>query len=95
MKRAKRPDIFDKDAIIQHFVDQGLARSMAEPLVGDMKLIVPMLIRELGVERINDILQKTTAELHLGAQAFWPSLTPYIVHWAEAELEAYKARKAS
>ena len=93
MKNAKRPDVFNKDAIVQHFADQGLARSMAEPLAGDLKLIIPILIRELGAERIDEILQRRAPELHLSETSFWSSLTPYIVRWAEDELNAYKARK--
>ena len=94
MKRAKRPDIYNQAAIIEKLVARGLAQSLAEPLTGDMKLIIPLLIREVGVDRINDILQRCTSELHLREQAFWPSLTPYLVQWADDELEAYKARKA-
>ena len=93
MKSARRPDVFNKDSIVQHFVDQGLARSMAEPLAGDLKLIIPILVRELGAERIDEILQRRAPELHLSETSFWPNLTPYIVRWAEDELNAYKARK--
>jgi hypothetical protein len=93
MKRARRPEVFDRKAMVERFVSQGLARSMAEPLTSDFKLVVPILIRELGVERINEILQHTTAELHLAERAFWPELTRYIVQWAEDELADYIRRK--
>ena len=93
MKRARRPDVFNRDAIVQHSVDQGLARSMAEPLAGDLKLIIPILIRELGAERIDEILRHRAPELGLSETSFWPNLTPYIVRWAEEELDANKGRK--
>lgn len=93
MKPARRPDIFNRDAIIESFVQQGLARSMAEPLAGDLKLMIPMLIRELGAERIDEIVQRVAPEFHLSPTTFWPNLTPRVVQWAEDELAQYKARK--
>ncbi len=93
MKRARRPDVFNEDAIVQHFIGQGLAESMAKPLARDLKLIVPILLRELGADNIDEILQRTAPKLHLSETAFWPSLTPYLVRWEEDELASYKARK--
>jgi hypothetical protein len=92
MKSARRPDVFNEDAIVQNFVGQGLALSMAKPLAGDLKLIIPILIRELGGDRIDEIMKRTAPEFHL-KNSFWPSLTPYIIRWAEDELADYKARK--
>lgn len=92
-KKARRPDVFDRDVIVERFIEQGLARSVAEPLASDLRLIIPILISELGTERINEILQRRVPELHLSETTFWPNLTPHVVRWADDELDAYRARK--
>ena len=92
---ARRPNIFDEKAIREAFKNQGMAPSIAEVFTGDMKLIVPLIIRELGVDKINQLLERARPELGLNHNAFWPHLTPHLMEWAEDELEAYKARKGA
>ena len=90
---ARRPSIFDEKEIKEAFKNQGMAQSIAEVFTGDMKLIVPLIIREFGADNIDKLLERARPELGLNDNAFWPHLTSHLVEWAENELEAYKARK--
>jgi hypothetical protein len=90
----RRPKLFDEDEVRYALRRQGQSQVNADAITSDMKLIVPLVLRELGTKKINQIIMAATTELGLAQSAFWPSLTPAIVEWATKELEEYKARKA-
>jgi hypothetical protein len=65
------------------------------PITSDFRLIVPLVLRALGSERIVELLESERQEFGLGEQSdLWREATRYIVGWAEKELVEYKARKS-
>jgi hypothetical protein len=93
-KSARRPDLFDRAALEQSLRDQGCAESFISPTVSDFKLFVPLVFRELGEDKIFEIVENARAELGLGEQAAaWQHAIKYIVGWAEEAIEKYKAQR--
>jgi hypothetical protein len=93
-KKARRPNLFNRDKLVETFVKLGVGKEgTAKSLASDLQLIVPILIRNLGADQINRILDETTDEFDLTKDAFWSSQMEHLVQWARTELDEYKDRK--
>lgn len=91
---ARRPDIFNQRAFEDWLRQQGCVESMIAPISSDMRLFVPIALREMGEERLFQAAELSRHELGLGPQAeFWRQVAHYACAWAEDQLEAYKAAK--
>lgn len=91
---AARPNLFDRSAFEASLRQQGCPESFVSPTVSDFRLFVPLLLRELGEERVLEIVEGAREELGLGPQqAAWRTEIRYMVGWAEEEVEQYKERK--
>lgn len=90
----RRPDLFSRDAFQKSLRQQGCAESFVSPITSDFRLFVPVILRELGPEKIVTIMEQARPELKLGAQRpAWETAAKYIVGWAEEQIEQYKAGK--
>lgn len=87
---AARPDLFDRRAFEASLRRQGCPESFVSPTVSDFRLVVPLLLRELGEEWVLENAEGAREELRLGPQqAAWRVAIRYTVGWAER----YKAGK--
>jgi len=92
---ARRPDIFNQRAFEDWLRQQGCVESMIAPISSDMRLFVPIALRELGEEGLLQAMERSRHELGLGPQvAFWQQVAHYACAWAQDRLEAYMAEKA-
>jgi hypothetical protein len=91
---ARRPDVFDRDPFEQALADQGCPSAYVDAFVGDFKLFVPLLFRELGREKVLDLVNGARLELGLKERdTYWPDAARYFVGWAADAIEAYKGSK--
>lgn len=91
---AKRPQIFDQIAFEESLRQQGCTESFVKPITSDFRLFVPIVLRNLGEEKLFQIVNSARDELKLGEQdPAWREAVKYIVGWAEEQLEEYKAQK--
>ena len=92
---ARRPDVFNQKALEEWLREHGCVESMIAPIISDMRLFVPIALRELGEEGLFQAVERSRHELGLGPQvAFWQQVAHYACTWAEDRLEAYMAEKA-
>jgi len=90
----KRPDIFNQKKFEVSLRRQGCAESFVSPTVSDFKLFVPIIIKDLGPDKIMDIVKKNREDINLGdAEAAWKTVIKYMVGWAEEQIEFYKIQK--
>jgi hypothetical protein len=91
---ARRPDLFDKARVRDGIIKAGCPEAYADAYLGDLKLFVPLLLRELGEDEVLNLVNATRAELGLKAEdTYWKDAAKYFVKWATESLEAYKASK--
>lgn len=91
---AHRPDVFNQKAFEEALSLHGCPETFIQPTVSGYKLFVPLLIRELGEDKMLEIVENNREELLLGdAKAAWQTSIKYIVAWAEEQIETYKAQK--
>ncbi len=89
-----RPNIFDQKAFEACLRQQGCPESMVSPIVSDVRLFVPLAIRQLGVKGLFEVAESAREELGLGPQQeFWKETARHAVGWAEEQLEMYKMQK--
>lgn len=90
----KRPDPFDKSALEEALLELGCPCSFLSTTISNYRLFVPLLLAELGEERVFQIVYGARSELGLGDQeTAWRTSVKHLVAWAEASLAAYKARR--
>jgi hypothetical protein len=91
---AHRPDVFNQKAFEESLCYHDCPETFIQPTVSGYKLFVPLMIRQLGEERILEIVENNRAELTLGdAKAAWQTAIKYIVAWAEEQIENFKIQK--
>ena len=91
---ARRPDLFDKARVREGIVRAGCPEAYADAYLGDLKLFVPLLFRELGAERVLEIVNGARRELGLKDEdTYWKDGAKYFTKWAADAIDAYKASK--
>ena len=91
---ARRPNVFSQGAFQASLRHQGCTESFIAPITSDFRLFVPLVLRELGEQRLFEIAERARDELKLGDQeAAWREAAKYIVGWAVENIENYKAQK--
>ena len=91
---AHRPDVFNQKAFEESLRRHDCPVTFIQPTVAGFKLFIPLIIRELGEQKILEIMENSRAELLLGdAKAAWQTSIKYIVAWAEEQIENFKAQK--
>jgi hypothetical protein len=93
---AQRPRVFELDDIRAALREQGVPDGSIEPTISFMRLVIPLVIRQVGADGIVRIFGDAAAELRLIEQPGWDkNMAPYIVNWASAWLERYKTDRAN
>lgn len=91
---ARRPNVFSQDEFQASLRRQGCAESFIAPITSDFRLFVPLLIREIGEEKLFAIVERARDELKLGdQQPAWREAAKYIVGWAEEQIDEYKSQR--
>ncbi|WP_162005408.1 hypothetical protein [Dictyobacter vulcani] len=68
---------------------------MANLIAGDFKIIVPMILKELGIERVAKIIASSQKEYGLNDTWLTTTLSKAVVEWAQHELNKYKQSDSS
>lgn len=90
----RRPNLFSQEEFQASLRRQGCAESFVSPITSDFRLFVPLLIREIGKDKLFSIVDQARDELKLGEQeAAWHVAAKYIVGWAEEQIDQYKELK--
>lgn len=91
---AKRPEMLSDEVFLASLRKQGCIPIYEEAYLSDCKLLVPLLIREVGEQRFLELVMQCRAELGLKpTDTYWPQSVKYIVGWATKAIEGYKASK--
>jgi hypothetical protein len=88
--------VFELDDIRTALQEQGVPQGSIDPTISFMRLVIPLVIRQVGTDGIVRYFGDATAELRLVEQPGWDkNMAPYIVEWAKSCLEKYKADRAA
>lgn len=92
---ARRPDL-SASAVEETLVTLGHARSMANAIGSDFKIIVPMVLKALGKERVATIMFQAQKDYGLNGEEGWCKLSgEAAVKWAEYVLASYSKQRHS
>jgi len=61
-----RPHLFSQERFQQSLRQQECPKSFISPITSDIRLLVPLAIRELGAQGIIELLERTREDLSLG-----------------------------
>jgi hypothetical protein len=90
----RRPDPFNQPKLEDALREVGCPDSFVSSTVSNYRLFVPLLFIALGEDRVFDLVDPARTELGLGEQeSAWRSSAKYLVAWARAAIEDYKARR--
>src|SRR5690348_3853675 len=92
---SSRPKIFELEQVKADLVRLGVHQHSIEPTISAMRLVIPVVLRELGDKRIIDLLERRNSELGLSENSRWKQIVPDIVAWAKDVLEQYKTVRPS
>lgn len=88
---AKRPEMLSEETFR---TEQGCHPKYIDAYLGDCKLLVPLLIREVGEARFLELVNRSRSEIGLKpVDSYWPQSVKYIVTWATQAIDCYKASK--
>jgi hypothetical protein len=91
---AKRPEMLSEEIFRESLQEQGCHPEYVDAYLGDCKLLVPLLIRELGETRFLEFVNQSRSELGLKpVDTYWPQSVKYIVNWATQAIDRYKVSK--
>ncbi len=89
--RKQRPDVFNRQEFEWNLRKQGVPESLIAPTVSDFRILMPLLIREIGQDEFFRLVEHCRDELHLGPQAdFWKQEIMDYTNWARNVIEKYK-----
>ena len=90
----KRPELLSEEVFRASLEEQGCHPEYIDAYLGDCKLLVPLLIREVGETRFLVLVNQSRTELGLKPEdSYWPQSVKYIVRWATQAIDRYKASK--
>lgn len=91
---AKRPEMLSEETFRTSLQEQGCHPKYIDAYLGDCKLLVPLLIREVGEARFLELVNRSRSEIGLKpVDSYWPQSVKYIVTWATQAIDCYKASK--
>lgn len=88
MPRRPRPDT-SPSAVKQTLIDLGHPESWAGPVASDFKMIVPILLMQLGADGITENIREAWRSYELSDAAL-DAAAKTIVEWAEQVLETFR-----
>jgi hypothetical protein len=83
-----RPDTCPS-AVKQSLMDLGHPESWAGPVASDFRMIVPILLKQLGVDEITRRIRDDWKTYQLSDAALNAAVQS-VVEWAESELDAFR-----
>ena len=83
-----RPDTCPS-AVKQTLMDLGHPESWAGPVASDFRLIVPILLKQLGADEITGRIRDDWREYQLSDAAL-NAAAQSVVEWAESELDTFR-----
>lgn len=90
----RRPNLFSQEEFQASLRRQGCPESFVSPITSDFRLFVPLLIREIGKDKLFEIVDHARDELGLRDQEeAWRVAAKYIIGWAGEQIEEYKAQR--
>ena len=90
----RRPDPFNQPALEDALRSVGCPESSLSSTVSNYRLFVPLILAQLGEDRVYAAVDEARHELGLGEQeSAWRSSIRYIVAWAHQEIAGYKHRR--
>jgi integrase len=93
-QRKIRPDVFNRRPFEDSLRRQNVPESLIAPIVSDYRLLMPLLIREVGEAAFFKIALEHRNELKLGPQTdLWKRAIHHIVAYADEEIESYIKKK--
>lgn len=80
---AQRPDFFDREKLEQILREQGCSESWVDTIVSNFRLILPVLLKELGTDGIAGIMlrEQSTYGRH-SPEDVWRNIAKPLVAWA-------------
>ena len=89
--RKQRPEVFNRQEFEEALRKQGAPESLIAPMVSDFRILMPLLIREIGQDEFFRLVEHCRDELHLAPQAeFWKQEIKYYISWARDAIDKYK-----
>lgn len=79
----RRPDIFNREKLEEALRAQGYSQSWVDTIVSNYRLILPVLLKEIGVDGIVGIMlrEQSTYGRHTPEDA-WHNIAKPLVAWA-------------
>lgn len=94
MRYGRRPAIFDKQVMQQGLIEAGCPEAFADAYLGDLKLFVPLVLRELGPQQMLEIVTRARPELGLKDEdSYWKDGAKYFSRWATNAIEGTSRRR--
>jgi len=91
---AKRPKVFDQQHVEAELREQGVPEESISPTISFIRIVIPLLIRDVGAEGIVELLERTRSERGLSELSVWAKkMAPYIETWARTSLDAYFSQR--
>ena len=91
----RRPNPFDQ-AQLEQVARSGMSESFVSTAVSNYRLFVPLVLAELGEDRVYELINSARYDLGLGEQeSAWRSSVKYIVAWARSTITDYKVRRGN
>jgi len=92
----RRPDIFDREKLEAALRAQGYKQSWVNTIISNYRLILPMLLKETGVDHIVGLMLREQASYgrHTPEDAWRNSVKP-LVAWAEDVLAQERANSTT
>ena len=90
MKRRPRPDT-SPSAVKQTLIDLGHPESWAGPVASDFRMIVPILLMQLGADGITENIKEAWDTYELSDAAL-NAAAQSVVEWAEHVLDVYRSQ---
>lgn len=80
---ARRPDFFDREKLEAALREQGCSESWVDTVVSNFRLILPVLLKELGADGITDTMmrEQSTYGRH-SPDDVWRNIAKPLVSWA-------------
>lgn len=88
--RKVRPDLFNRRMFEAMLLDHGVPESLVPQMISDIRLLVPLLIQQIGEETFQKIAIEHRSKLIPGSETeIWEQTVHHLVTWAENEMERY------
>ncbi len=90
-RRKTRPDVFNRQKFEDSLRRQHVSESLISPIVSDFRILMPLLLQDVGEEEFFTRVEKYRERLQLGPQKeLWQRAIKHIVEWAKEQITDYQ-----